>query len=57
MDVLKHNPVTLLVADLKFIKCDDILTLTQGYLMKMFVRVNIILSSQSFNVLDGVGSW
>jgi hypothetical protein len=57
MDVLEHNPVAFLVADLKLVECDNILTLTQGDLMKVFVGVNSILSCQSFDVLDWVGSW
>ena len=37
MDVLEHDPVAFLVTDLKLVESDDILTLTQGDLMQVFV--------------------
>jgi len=45
MDVLEHNPVTLLVTNFKLVQGNNILTLTQGDLMKLLVGVNTILSS------------
>jgi len=45
MDVLEHNPVTLLVTNFKLVQGNNILTLTQGDLMKLLVGINTILSS------------
>ena len=56
MDVLEHDPVALLVADFKFVQGNDVLTLTQGNLMKVLVGVNSIPSCEYLNILDGVGS-
>jgi hypothetical protein len=57
MDVLEHDPVALLVSDLKLVEGDHILTLTQGDLMQVLVGVDTVLPREALDVLDGVGSW
>jgi hypothetical protein len=57
MDVLEHNPVAFLVTYFELVEGDNILTLTQGDLMKILVGVNTILSGKTFDILNGVGSW
>ena len=57
MDVLEHNPVAFLVTNFELVEGNNILTLTQGDLMKVLVGVNTILSGEAFDILNGVGSW
>jgi hypothetical protein len=49
--------MTLLVTDLKLVEGNNILTLAQGNLMKIFVRINTIFLSKSLDILNWIGSW
>jgi len=57
VNVLKHYPVTLSVADFKFVHCNNILSLSQGDLMELSNWVNSILFAQFFDILYWVCSW
>jgi hypothetical protein len=48
--------VTFFVSKLKFAEGNNILTITKSDRVKLFLGVNTVLSSEVFNINDGVGT-
>ena len=57
MDVLEHNPVSLLVSKVKFSVGDDILSLTKSDLMKVLDWIHLLLDTESLHIQNWISSW
>jgi len=56
MNVLEHDPVTILMTNIKFVHGNDILSLTKGNGMKHLHWVNSLLSSEGLDSQYWVGT-
>jgi hypothetical protein len=56
LNVLKHDPVTVLVAKLKIVVCNNILTITKGNSVQHLGGVDSNLSAQILDIDNWVGT-